>query len=143
MKYCIVYWSRFGNGKKIVGYIEKKLTENKQEVQMFQTNDVNPSSMPDADIYIFSAPVEAFRVQTNMRKLMKKLEGMDGKKYGIINTHAMKNRNGLSSMEKMLSKKNMEKINEIHFQMAKGHDKGNGLMEGWEQNLDEFIKTLH
>ena len=87
MKYCIVYWSRYGNGKKIVDYVEKKLTDKNHEVEVIKTDDVKPSSLPKADAYVFSAPTEAFRVQKNMRSVMKKLDGLDGKKYGIINNN--------------------------------------------------------
>jgi len=141
MKYCVVYWSRHGNGKKIIDYVEQKLKDKNHEVQVCKTDEVNPSSMPDADIYVFSAPTEAFRIQKEMRTVMKKLDNVDGKKYGIINTHGMK-RDWLGSMEKMLSKKNMEKTAAIHFKMGKEVNDGNGLMDGWESSLDEFIRDL-
>ncbi len=142
MNHCIVYWSRFGNGKKVVEYIENKLKDNKQEVQVFTTDEADPSSMPNADIYLFSAPTEAFRIKRNMRTFMKKLKGMDERKYGIINTHAMKNKNCLGNMEKILSKKNMIKIAEVDFRIGEGQDKGEGLMNGWEEKLDDFINKI-
>lgn len=142
MKYCIVYWSRYGNGKKIVDYVDKKLTDMNHDVNVFITDDVDPTSMPEADVYVFSAPAEAFRVQKNMRTMMKKLQGMDGKKYGIINTHGMKKRDWLGSMEKMLSKKNMEKVASVHFVMGKEVNDGAGLTDGWQSSLDDFISDL-
>ena len=72
---------------------------------------------------------------------MKKIEGMDQKKYGIINTHAM-DRNWLPEMEKMLSKKNMVKVAGLDFQVGKDANTGNGLMEGWEAKVDEFMGKL-
>ena len=107
MNYVIVYWSRYGNGKRVVDTLEGNLKTKKAEVQVFNTNDANPSSMPDADLYVFSAPTEAFNIQKNMRSFMKKLKNMEGKKYGIINTHGME-RNWLGKMEKLLSKKKMK-----------------------------------
>jgi len=109
MKYAIIYWSRYGNGKKIVDYLAEKLKEKGGEVQIFKTSDANPAAMPEADLYVFSTPTEVFNIQKNMRNFMKKLEGMEGKRYGIINTHAMK-RNWLHKMEKLLSKKKMVKV---------------------------------
>jgi len=142
MKHCIVYWSRFGNGKKVVDYLDNKLKEKKHEVQVFKTDDVDPSSMPNADAYFFSAPTEAFRIKRNMRVFMKNLEGMNGKKYGIINTHAMKNKNCLNNMEKILSKKKMIKVASVDFRIGEGQDKGEGLMDGWDLKLDEFIEKF-
>ena len=105
MKYVLVYWSRFGHNKKIVEKLSTKLQEKGAKTQILQTNEADPKKMPEADTYIFSASAEAFRVQKNMRNFMKKLEDMSGKKYGIINTHAMKSKNWLKSMEKLLTKK--------------------------------------
>ena len=141
MKITIIYWSRYGNGKRVVDYLEGKLKTNKVDVQVLNTSDANPSSMPDANLYVFSAPTEAFNIQKNMRSFMKKLKNMDGKKYGIINTHGME-RNWLGKMEKLLSKKKMVKISEVDFQVGKDANTGNALKEGWELKVDEFGKKL-
>ena len=108
---------------------------------MFTTDEADPTKLPEAETYIFSAPTEAFRIKSDMRKFMKKLQGMEGKKYGIINTHSM-NKNWLGSMEKTLSKKNMVKVAAIDFKVGKDPQSGNALPEGWEQPLDTFIKNL-
>ena len=63
------------------------------------------------------------------------------KKYGIINTHAMK-KDRLHKMEALLSKKEMEKIADIEFQVRDGSQSGNGLKDGWEVKLDEFVAKL-
>ena len=141
MKYAIVYWSRYGNGKKIVDHLAEKLKENKAEIQILRTDDGDPTSLPESDIYIFSSTTEAFNIQKNMRTFMKNLEGMEEKKYGIINTHGMK-KNRLNKMEKLLSNKKMVKIAEVDFQVGKDANTGNGLMEGWEVKLDEFAVKL-
>ena len=104
MKYVIVYWSRYGNGKKLVDYLTGKLEKKKAEIQIFKTDEADPATMPEADVYVFSAPTEAFNIQKDMRKFMKKLKGMEERKYGIINTHGMK-KNCLHKMEKLLSNK--------------------------------------
>jgi flavodoxin len=141
MKYVIVYWSRYGNGKKIVDYLGGKLKEKEAEIQILKTDDANPASMPEADVYIFSAPTEAFNIQRNMKIFMKKLEAMEGKKYGLINTHAMK-KSRLKKMEKLLSKKKMAKVADVDFQVGKDAPAGNGLMDGWEAKIDEFAGKL-
>lgn len=72
---------------------------------------------------------------------MKNLQGVDGKKYGIINTHAMK-RNWLPTMEKLLSKKKMVKAAGVDFQVGKNAQSGNDLEEGWEAKLEEFAARI-
>jgi flavodoxin len=141
MNCTVIYWSRYGNGKKIVDYLSEKLDDKGSKIQVFKTDEANPSSMPQSDLYLFSAPTEAFNIQKNMRNFMKKLEGMDGRKYGIINTHGM-NRNWLNKMEKLLSKKNMVKVACVDFQVGKNANSGNGLMDNWESKVDDFIEVI-
>ena len=141
MKYVIIYWSRYGNGKKIVDYLAGKLKEKGGETQIFKTNETDPTAIPEADKYIFSAPAEAFNIQKNMRTFMKKMEGMNDKKYGIINTHGMK-KHRLPKMEKLLTKKNMVKVAGVDFQVGKNANTGNGLMDGWETKIDDFAGKL-
>ena len=142
MKYVIVYWSRFGNGKKLVDYLVQTLNEKKGAPQLFKTDEADPAAMPEADVYVFSAPTEVMNIQKNMRKFMRKLKVMDGKKYGIINTYGMK-KNRLDKMEKLLSKKKMVKVAGAEFHVeGDGVQTGNGLMKGWEEKLDEFAGKL-
>jgi len=141
MNYVIVYWSRFGHNKKIVNYLAEKLKEKKAETKILTTDEADPTSLPDADVYIFSAAAEAFNLQRNMKTFMKNIEGLSGKKYGIINTHGM-DKNRLPKMEKLLSKKNMIKAAEVDFKVGKDIKSGNALMEGWEAKLDEFAGKL-
>lgn len=141
MKYVIVYWSRYGNGKKLVEHLAGTLSK-RGETKLFTTDEADPTAMPMADTYIFSAATEALNVQKNMRNFMKRLKGMDAKKYGVINTHGM-DKNRLDKMEKLLSKKNMMKVADIDFKVTgNGTQTGNGLMEGWEAKLDEFAEKL-
>lgn len=141
MMYVIVYWSRYGNGKKVVENLVTKLNRKGAKTQCFKTDGLDPTKMPAADLYIFSAPTEAFNIQKNMRKFMKKLEGMEGKKYGIINTHGMK-KDRLHKMEKLLSKKQMVKVAGVDFQVGEGSQRGDGLPSGWEVKLDQFVAKL-
>ena len=141
MKYVIIYWSRYGNGKRVVDYLAGKLKEKGAETQILKTDEADPASIPQADKYIFSAPTEAFNVQKNMRTFMKNMDGMEEKKYGIINTHGMK-KDRLPKMEKLLSKKNMIKLAGVEFQVGKNANTGNGLMDGWEAKVDDFVGKL-
>ncbi len=141
MKYVIVYWSRYGNGKKIVDNLAGKLKGKAADIQIFKTDETDPASMPDADLYVFSAPTEAFNIQRNMKNFMKNLQGMEEKKYGIINTHGMK-KNWLNKMEKLLSKKKMVKVAAVDFHVGKDAQTGNALADGWEAKLDEFAGKL-
>jgi flavodoxin len=141
MKYVIIYWSRYGNGKKVVESLAIKLNTKGATTRIFRTGDLDPTKMPVADLYIFSAAAEAFNLQKNMRNFMKNLSGMEDKKYGIINTHRMK-KNRLYKMDKLLSKKKMVKVAELDFQVDGEVEIGNGLPSGWETKLEQFADKL-
>ncbi len=142
MNYIMVYWSRYGHNKQIVNYLKDTLESKGHSSQVLNADEADPKSLPDADVYIFSAAAEAFRIQKNMRNFMKNIDGLQGKKCAIINTHAMKKRNWLKSMDKMVSKKNMDKIAEIDFKIGEGQDKGEGLSDDWQSHLISFIESL-
>ena len=139
MRYIIVYWSRFGNNKIIVDKLETIL-KTKGTVQVIKAAD--SVKLPDADVYVFSAAAEKFSIQSDMKKLMKSLTGMQGKKYAIINTHALKFKNWLGRMDKLLKKSGMAKVAEVAFLMGPDTDKGKGLGDGWETALEEFAGKL-
>ena len=141
MKYVIVYWSRYGHGKKLVTYLAEKLNDKKIETQIFRTEEVDPTSMPNADLYVFSAPAEAFSLQRTFKGFLKRLEGMDNKKYGIINTHGM-DKNRLDQMEKILSKKNMIKVAGVDFKVGKDIKSGNAFIEDYKPKMKEFAEKL-
>ena len=141
MKYVIVYWSRYGNGKKLVEHLAGMLGK-KGETKVLTISEADPTSMPAADLYIFSAPQEKFMLQTDMRRFMKTITGLEGRKYGIINTHAMPKRSQLEKMEKLLSKKQMVKVAAADFRIGPGSQTGNGLMAGWETKLEEVAGKL-
>lgn len=141
MKYTIIYWSRFGNGKKIVDYLSIKLKEKSIETKILKTDEADPTAMPESDLYVFSAPTEAFNVQKSMRKFMKKLEGMQDKKYAIINTHGMK-KSKLDKMEKLLSDKQMTMVAGVDFQVGKDAKSGYALPDDWKEKLNEFAEKL-
>ena len=139
MKYVIIYWTRHGNNKKIVDYLAGKL---QGDVKIIKAGTPEAGKLPDADIYIFSAAAEKFSIQADMKKLMKGLRNMEGKKYALINTHALKFKSWLGRMDKLLAKSGMTKISEIDFRMGDGTNEGNGLQEGWEAKLDTFCVKL-
>ncbi len=142
MRCVIIYWSRYGHGKRLVNYLSRNLKENDVKTKIFNPSELEPDNIPQADLYIFSTPTEAFRIKRDMRKFMKKIEGLEDKPYGIINTHSMK-RDWLNSMEKILKKKKMKKLTEVDFKIGKeGVEDGKALPSNWKNDLDRFAKEL-
>jgi len=141
MKYTIVYWSRYGHNKKVVTYLAEKLKNKNAQTQVLTADDADPSALPEAEVYIFSAASEMFSLNKNMKSFMKKLKSMDGKKYAIINTHGMDSHK-LHKMEKILLKKKMVKLAEVDFKIGKDSKSGDAFIGDWKPKIDEFVKKI-
>jgi len=141
MKYVLVYWSRYGHNKKLIDTLAELLKQNGAEIQILTTDEANPAAMPSADLYVFSAPAEAFNLQMNMKMFLKSLSAMEGRNYGIMNTHAMR-KSRLNKMEKILSSKKMLKVAEMDFLIGKDMKSGDAFVEDWKTKLGEFVKKL-
>jgi len=141
VKYLVVYWSRFGNNRKLAEHLSKVLMR-KGQVSLLTADRADPDALPNADVYVFSAASEKFSIQTDMKKLMKALKGFEGRKCAIINTHGLRWGNGLGKMRKMLSRSGLQVAAELDFRVGEGTDKGNGLPEGWEKRLEDFAAKL-
>ena len=139
----MVYSSRYGNGKKCVDAVDEQLRTKGHEVQVINAPKANPSQLPPADLYIFSGATEAFNIAAGIRKYLKKMPQMEGKKYALISTHRMDRAIALNKMEKLLSKKKkMMKVGAIDFKVQDGTEQGNGLPEGYEDRLREWVEGI-
>ena len=139
----MVYSSRFGNGKKCVDVVDEQLRTKGHEVQVINAPKADPLQIPPADMYIFSGATEAFNIAAGIRKYLKKMRQMEGKKYALISTHAMDKAIALNKMEKLLSKKKkMKKVSSIDFKVNNKARQGNGLPEGYEDSLREWVEGI-
>jgi menaquinone-dependent protoporphyrinogen IX oxidase len=143
MKFVIVYSSRYGNGKKCVNVVEKQLRTKGHEVEIINAKEASPDNLPPADMYIFSGASEAFNLNLSMKGYLKKLPKMEGQKFCLISTHRMDRAIGLNKMDKLLSKKKkMEKVSTIDFKVEGEVEKGDGLPQGYEGQLKEWVNGI-
>jgi len=140
MKVVVVYSSRYGNGKKCVDCMDSALKARGHEVRILNAPESDPAGIPPADLYVFSGATEAFGLAKGIKQYLAGLPELEGRRYALVNTHAMKKARGLPRMEKILTgKKKMVKVGEIDFQVGDGTDKGNGLPEGYEARLAGWL----
>ena len=142
MKVVIVYSSRYGNGKKCVDCVEARLKAKGHGVQVLVASQSDPAQIPAADLYVFSGAAEKFGLAGPIKKYLKGLPELAGRRYALINTHALKKPRGLPRMEKILSGKKMVKAAEIDFQVGAGSQQGNGLPAGYDVRLAEWTDRL-
>lgn len=143
MKVVIVYSSRYGNGRKCVECVEARLRAKGHSVQVLAASQSDPAQIPPADLYVFSGATEAFGIAKPIKHYLNGLPELSGRRYALINTHALKKARALPKMEKILSdKKRMVKAADIHFQVGEGSQQGNGLPAGYEVELARWADGL-
>ena len=141
MKVCIAYDSKYGNGKKCVEYLQSGMSKKGNNVQTFFIRETDPKSLPQADLYIFSAPTHVGSVPMKMKKFLKNLNiKSEGAKYSLITTFQDANTRALEKMTEILQRHNIKKAAEgvkIKVEGMKGP-----LWDGYQKQLDVFVGRL-
>ena len=144
MNISIIYESKHGNGKQAMTYLENILRKKGYSVQIMSVHEIKPHSLPESNLYIFSAPNAFGKIVRSMRKFLEKIEIKNlSAHYILVNTclnPSSSQDKGLEQMEEILSKKNISKFSEglkLKVMAMKGP-----LETGYEKKLDEFAKTI-
>ena len=138
MKVCIVYESKYGNGKKCMEYLQDVISQKGHNVEMFSIHEKEPTSVPSADLYVFSSPTQMGSPAGKMKKFLKKMQIMqEGAKYALVTTCMNPpNTKCLQKMEKLLSSKALSKVSDGL--MIKVTGMKGPLDSGYEEKLDTF-----
>ena len=144
MNISIIYESKYGNGKEAMTYLETILRKKGYSVQLMSVHEVKPKSLPEASLYIFSAPNRMGKIVRSMRKYLEKIEIKNSNtNYILVNTCLDPSSSidrGLEQMEEILKEKNISKLSEglkLKVMSMKGP-----LEAGYEKKLDEFAQTI-
>jgi len=144
MNISIIYESKYGNGKEAMTYLETILRKKGYSVQLVSIHEIKPRSLPESDLYIFSAPNAFGKIVRSMRKFLDKIEIKNSSAhYILVNTclnPGSGQDKGLEQMEEILQTKNISKLSEglkLKVMAMKGP-----LEVGYEKKLDEFAQTI-
>lgn len=158
MKVEIYHASKFGNGEKVVAYLQGLLTAKGHQANFRHVRDAKPKDLPAADLYIFCAPTRLGKPTGKMRRFLKKVKLPDGAKYALIATHGQpvldkktgkmptqeeidKYQQNLPIMEGLLKEKGAIKVAELKVYVSVAAMKG-PLLEGWEKDVEVFAAQL-
>jgi len=144
MTISIIYESKYGNGKEAMTYLETILRKKGYSMQLMSIHEVKPHSLPESNLYIFSAPNAFGKIVRSMRKFLDKIEIKNSNaQYILVNTcldPSSSQDKGLEQMEEILKKKNISKLSEgikLKVMAMKGP-----LETGYEKKLDELAQTI-
>jgi flavodoxin len=111
MKINIVYESKFGNGKNVVGDLVEILKAKKNEVRLFMFTDTKPDELPPADLYIFHSPTRQFMLPLGVRGFIKRFKPpADKTRYALSTTYMDPRTIALKKIDIFLQKKGMVKV---------------------------------
>ena len=117
------------------------LSKKGHDVETGSIREINPDSLPNADLYIFSSPTQLGKPPRKMKKFIKKLEiKQEGAKYILMSTYMYPESKTLQIMEELLQSKGMTKVSDgvsIKVNGIKGP-----LEEGYEEKIEEFTKKI-
>lgn len=141
MKVCIVYESKYGNGKTCAEYLQSVISRKGHDTEILSIREIKPKLLPQADFYIFSAPTHIGGPPGKMKRFLKNLkcEEKEGK-YALITTCVDLNTKALQKMKDILQPKGMMKISDglkIKVTGMKGP-----LEDGYDKKLEEFAAEI-
>jgi flavorubredoxin len=142
MQICITYESKYGNGKKCMEYLQDVLSKDGHDVNLFSVREADPSSLPSAELYIFSAPTQVGNVAGKMKKFLKAVSiPQENAKYALITTcmNPPKTKS-LKTMESLLEPKGLSKA--VDGLMIKVNGMKGPCESGHQDQLKTFAKGV-
>jgi menaquinone-dependent protoporphyrinogen IX oxidase len=144
MNVSIIYESKYGNGKVAMTYLETSLRKKGYFVQLMSVHEIKPKSLPEVDLYIFSAPNRMGKIIRSMRKFLEKIEIKNPKaQYIVVNTcinPSSSQDKGLEQMDEILSKKKISKLSDglkLRVMTMKGP-----LESGYEKKIEDLALKI-
>lgn len=144
MKVCIVYESKYGNGKKCMEYLQDVMSKKGHDVEISSIREIKPESLPQADFYIFSSPTHIGGPPGKMKRFLKKVEiGQVGAKYALMTTcldPMDPKTKTLQKMEEILQTKGMMKDSDGLMIKVTGYY--GPLEDDYKQKLEKFATEI-
>ena len=156
MKIEYVHASKYGNGAKLAEAIKTRMASRGVEVFVHHVGETDPTSLPPADLYLFSSPGRMGKPIRSMRRFLKDLRLPVGARYALLTTEMapqpdkktgrMPTEEEISRfqrvrpiMNEILQDKGLVEVaqEKVHVTGLKGP-----LEEGWRQKVDAFADRL-
>ncbi|MCX6651588.1 MAG: hypothetical protein NT131_08055 [Methanomassiliicoccales archaeon] len=155
MKIEIFHASKYGNGEKVVAYLQGSLVAKGHQVSFCHVRETKPKELPAADLYVFCSPARIGKPIGKMRRFLKKARLPDGAKYALIATlgRSRSGKNGkmptqeeidryqrsLPIMDELLQAKGAAKVADLKVYVV---DLKGPLEEDWEKKVDAFAAQI-
>lgn len=88
MKIEYIHASKFGNGAMVAEEFKRQLVASGIDVDIHHVREMRASSLPLADLYLFSSPGRCGKPIRGMRRFLQALDLPPGSRYAILTTEA-------------------------------------------------------
>jgi flavodoxin len=157
MKIAILYESKYGNGKAVVGRLSDKLGASGVQVEVHHIDEVRPKELGAADLYVFSSPTRLGKPIGSMKRFLKRAQLPSEARYALVATHLVlapdkktgqmpgpeevaKLERTLPMMEAILAQKGAKNVATLKLHVNEITKLS--LEDGWEQRVDAFTEEL-
>jgi flavodoxin len=158
MRIELYHASKFGNGAKVAGELQRVLQAKGHHVNVHHIKGENPKKMPPADLYIFGSPTRIGKPKGSMRRFVKKVSLSPKTKYAVFATHGdavpdkktgkmpteeemYRWRKTIPMLDEVLKGKGLLKVADKKFFIYADSLKG-PLKEGWQKKVEEFAEQI-
>ena len=151
-----VHASKYGNGAKVAEALRTRMASRGVDVLVHHVGEIDPASLPAAELYLFSSPGRIGKPIRSMRRFLKDLRLPAGTRYALLTTEMAPQpdkKTGRMPTEEEICK--VQRVRPIMNEILQ--DKGlvavaeekvyvtglkGPLEEGWRQKVDAFADRL-
>ena len=139
MKINIIYDSKYGNGRKLCGYIKQVLEDKGHSADMYFIKKTKAKDMPEADLYIVNTPTHFGSAPRRVRKYLKKLPVKDAR-FALITTCLDEESRAIEKIRDELSARGFKEVGDGLKIVVKGM-KG-PLEDGYKEKIEGFLDDI-
>jgi len=156
MKIQYLHASKFGNGATVAAEFQKQMAVRGVGVDVRHIREVQPTELPQADLYVLSSPGRFGKPIGRMRRFLKRLNLPAGTRYALLTTEAAPRpdkKTGRIPTDEELAK--YQRVRPIMNEILQGkglvrvaEDKvyvtglKGPLEEGWQAKVTAFVDSL-
>ena len=156
MKIEYLHASKYGNGAMVAAEFKKQMAAKGVDVDVHHIRDVRPTTLPPADLYLFSSPGRMGKPIGGMRRFLRRVKLPAGTRYAILTTEMAPKpdkKTGRMPSEEELAKWQrvipvMNEILEARGLVGVAADKvlvtglRGPLEEGWQKKVEGFVRRI-
>jgi menaquinone-dependent protoporphyrinogen IX oxidase len=86
MKVVYVHASKYGNGARVADEFRSRMANHDIAVETHHVEEVEPETIPPADLYVFSSPGRMGRPIRSIRHFLKDVRLPRGTRYALLTT---------------------------------------------------------